>query len=104
MKLALAFTVGLFVVIGSAHAADVAIDDFYGRWVGEGIAETETGGDTERQVRGLEVIVRAHPTGFQLCWSTTRVVVGGPDRQIFAMMLFAPTEPAGSWKATCSAD
>ena len=104
MKLAFAFIAGLFAAIASAHAADVAIDDFYGRWVGEGIAETETGNDTERQIRGLEVIVRAHPTGFQLCWSTTRVVVGGPDRQSFAMMLFAPTEPAGSWKATFSAD
>ena len=43
MKLALAFVAGLFSAIASAQAANVAIDDFYGRWVGEGIAKTETG-------------------------------------------------------------
>jgi hypothetical protein len=42
MKLALAFGVGLFSTIPSAQAADVALDDFYGCWVGEGIAKTET--------------------------------------------------------------
>jgi len=30
--------------------------------------------------------------------------VGRPDRQTFAMMLFAPTDAAGSWKAVFSAD
>ena len=39
-----------------------------------------------------------------MCWSTTRVIVGKPDRQTFAMMLFAPTEATDSWKATFSAD
>ena len=43
MKLALAFVSGLFSAIAAAQASDVAIDDPYGRWVGEGIAKTETG-------------------------------------------------------------
>jgi len=104
MKLALALLVGLFAGIPPAFASGEAIDDFFGRWVGQGIAETEVGQDTERQVRGLEVIVRDHPTGFQLCWSTTRIKIGRPDRQTFAMMIFAPTDTAGSWKAVFSAD
>jgi len=104
MKLACALLVGLFAITTPAYAEGEVIDDFYGRWVGQGIAETEVGADTERQVRGLEVIVRAHPIGFQLCWSTTRVVIGGPDRQTFAMMLFAPTNTPQSWTATFSAD
>ena len=88
----------------SAQAAEVGVKDFYGRWLGEGIAETEIGEDTERELRGLEVIIRDHPSGFQLCWSTIRVTPGRPDRQSFAMMLFAPTGEPGSWKAIFSAD
>jgi len=87
-----------------ALAAEVGLSDFYGRWVGEGVAETEVGEDTERQSRGLEVIVRAHPVGFQLCWSTIRREPGEPDRQSFAMMLFEPTAQHGHWTATFSAD
>jgi hypothetical protein len=43
MKVAFAFVAGLIFAIASAQTADVDIDDFYGRWVGEGIAKTETG-------------------------------------------------------------
>lgn len=102
--MAIAFVARLFSSIASPQAADVAIDDFYGRWAGEEIAKTETGNDTERQALGLEVIVRAHPARFQLYWSTARVVLGRADRQSFAMLLFAPTVQIGSWRATFSAD
>jgi hypothetical protein len=43
MKVGLAFVAGLFSVIASAQAADLAIDEFYGRWVVEGIAKIVIG-------------------------------------------------------------
>lgn len=92
------------LALGDAAAAEIRIDDFFGRWLGEGVAETEVGEATERQSRGLEVIVRDHPVGFQLCWSTTRHRAGESGRQTFAMMLFAPGAAPGTWKAVFSAD
>ncbi len=101
----IAVALGLLLLATSgARAADAEIRDFYGGWVGEGIAETETGEDTERQSRGLEVIVRAHPVGFQLCWSTIRREPGEPDRRSFAMMLFSPEDADGNWVAIFAAD
>lgn len=103
MRLATAILIGLLAA-SAAQAAEADLQPFFGRWVGEGIAETEVGDDTERELRGLEVIVRDHPTGFQLCWSTLRVMADGPDRQSFAMMLFAPGDAPHTWHAVFSAD
>ena len=103
MKAVLAI-VAVLTLSPPALGAEMRIQDFYGRWVGEGIAETETGEATERQSRGLEVIVRDHPVGFQLCWSTIRREPDAPDRQSFAMMLFAPTGAPGKWTATFAGD
>ena len=94
----------LLLATSTARAADAEISDFFGRWVGDGVAETETGDDTERQSRGLEVIVRAHPVGFQLCWSTIRREPGKPDRRSFAMMLFSPEGTEENWVAIFAAD
>lgn len=103
MGVATVLAIGLLAA-SAAQAGETTVQNFFGRWVGEGIAETEVGEDTERELRGLEVIVRDHPAGFQLCWSTLRLVADGPDRQSFAMMLFAPGDAPGAWRAIFSAD
>lgn len=103
MKNLIAFSCALLLST-SAFAEGRHLSEFFGRWLGEGVAETEVGDATERQSRGLEVIVRNHSVGFQLCWSTTRRERDGNNRKTFAMMLFAPSAQGEGWAAVFSAD
>lgn len=93
------FLVVILLGVLAAPAVRAAkLSDFYGYWVGTGVAETEVGEDSARQQRDLEVILREHPRGFQLCWATVRRTSGRPARETLSMFLFEPTDE-GSWRA-----
>ncbi|MSO64795.1 MAG: hypothetical protein EXQ85_03165 [Alphaproteobacteria bacterium] len=85
-------------LIGAASAGATELSDFYGYWSGSGVAETERGDDAGREQRMMQVIVRPHPRGFQLCGATLRNNTRRPAQESISMSLFAPTA-ANGWLA-----
>lgn len=67
MRMALALGFAALLAVSVAQAADRKIEDFYGRWVGTGVA---TQGSTTTQSRDSEVIIERAGDGFKISWTT----------------------------------
>lgn len=87
----------------SAARAEVAINAFFGRWVGAGISESEISANFQTTARDLEVIVTPHAqAGFEITWSTVQRQKGNPDdptEKVKSTTLQFSPDAGGLWRA-----
>jgi len=62
----------------AAHAQDLPLSAFFGRWVGGGVAENPGSLFFEETARDLDVLIGPTDGGFQVIWSTVLRKGGDP--------------------------
>lgn len=81
------------------------IKDFFGRFVGQGIAKNRDNLDFSRTMRDLDTIIEgAGENGFTIKWTTVIRDVEGGGRKIDNSMTFVPAGKDNVYKAADSGD
>lgn len=98
--LALAFA---FAAIPGARAADAALKDFFGEWIGSGKAKE--GGETT-QDRDANVVIERAGDGFKITWSTMRTQLDDQSSSVVksTTLRFKGTSAANVFHATDNGD
>lgn len=102
--------VGLLVIFaaGSAHAADLSIKAFFGKFQGGGVAENDDSLYFGVTARDFDVDIQPADKGFSVTW--TSVIRGGgtpgkpESRRKTSMRTFKPSSRPGIWEAVASKD
>lgn len=106
--LAAAFLAGLAAGQDAAAAAPLPIKAFYGKWVGNAVAETPESIYLGLTSRDLNVTIEPLDKGFKISWTTVIHLGGESDkpriRRKAKSIAFAVTDKANVFKAAASSD
>ena len=106
--IALLLLLGAGYASKSAHAQDVAINAYYGKWIGSGVSQSESSITFRYTHRDLNVTVIPAGSGFAISWTTIQRKKGDPNNPTpvkkTSSTTYVPAGRANVWRATRALD